>query len=140
VSFKLPSFSDRLEQPDLTHTGYVLRYYGRVRIADRSANAVAVTPRPDPPVSGHVPGRHPRLGWRGWRKHVERRLRRLKPDDLGTKIGVVVFAGVGVLVLYLWGTPGLYAAVVLTVLVVFVVGVASRFVKRVVRATRSRKK
>jgi hypothetical protein len=77
---------------------------------------------------------------RGCRNNVERRLRRLKPDELGTKIGVVVFAGVGVLVLYLWGTPGLYAAVVLIVLVTFVVGAASRSVKRVVRATRSRKK
>jgi hypothetical protein len=91
-------------------------------------------------VSRSAPGRHPRRGWRGWRKHVARRLRRLKPDDLGTKIGVVIFAGVGVLVLYLWGAPGLYAAVVLTVLVVFVVGVATRSVKRVVSATRSRKK
>jgi hypothetical protein len=77
---------------------------------------------------------------RGWRKHVARRLRRLKPDDLGTKIGFVAFAGVGVLVLSLWGTPGLYAAVVLTVLVAFAVGVATRSVKRAVRATRSRKK
>jgi hypothetical protein len=57
---------------------------------------------------------------------------------MGTKIGVVVLAGLGVLALYLWGTPGLYAAVVLIVLVAFVVGVATRSVKRVVRATRSR--
>ena len=60
---------------------------------------------------------------------------RLKPDELGTKIGFVVFAGVGPLVVYLAGTPGLYAAFVLTVLVAFVVGVATRSVKRVVRAT-----
>ena len=97
------------------------------------------TPRLDPPVAGHTPGRHPRRGWRGWRKHVARRLRRLKPDDLGTKIGVVVFATVGLVGLYLGGTPGLYAAVVLMVIVAFAVGVATRCVKWFMRTTRSRK-
>jgi hypothetical protein len=48
---------------------------------------------------------------------------------LGTKIGVVVFAAVGVLGLYLAGTPGLYAAVARMVLGAFVVGVATRCVK-----------
>jgi uncharacterized protein (DUF1684 family) len=78
-----------------------------------------------------------RRGWRGWRKHVLRRWGVLKPDDLMSWIGMSWFVAVGLVGMYVAGTIGLYAAATFMVLVVFVVGVAIRTVKRVVRATRT---
>jgi hypothetical protein len=74
------------------------------------------------------------------RKHVVRLLRRRKPDDLISWIGTWLLAGVGLLGMYFAGTVGLYTAVALIVLVVFVIGLATRAVKSVGRPTRSRTK
>jgi hypothetical protein len=79
-----------------------------------------------------------RRGWHGWRKHVARGLRRLKPDDLTSWIGVWVLLAVGLTGMYVAGTPGVFAAVVLMALVAFVIGVARWGVSWVVRVTRSR--
>jgi hypothetical protein len=91
-------------------------------------------------LSNQTGARHARRGWRGWRKHVARALRRRRPDDLLSLIGMWLFVGLGLLGLYFAGTIGLYAAVALVMLVVFVIGLVARSVKRVARLTRSRTK
>jgi hypothetical protein len=53
-------------------------------------------------------------------------------------IGTWVVLVVGLVVLYFAGSVGLFAAVVLAALVAFVLGVATRAIKRVVRRDRSR--
>jgi hypothetical protein len=66
--------------------------------------------------------------------------RRRKPDDLISWIGTWLFLGVGLLGLYFAGTVGVYAAVAVMALVAFVIGLATRSVRWVVRLTRSRAK
>lgn len=93
-------------------------------------------------VSGkrHQETRPGHRGWRGWRKHAVRRLRRLKPDDLRSRIAIGFICAAGLLGMYLAGTAGLYAVMVLMVVVAFAVGLATRGVKWVVHVTRSRTK
>jgi hypothetical protein len=67
-------------------------------------------------------------------------VRRRKPDDLISWIGTWVLLAVGLLGLYFAGTVGLYAVVVLMVLVAFASGLATRGVKWVVRRTGARTK
>lgn len=87
---------------------------------------------------GDIP-RH-RRGWRGWRKHLARWWRRLKPDDLVSFVGVWVFLAVGLVGMYFAGWIGIFAAVVLMALVAYVYGVAARAVKRIVGARSTRAK
>jgi hypothetical protein len=67
-------------------------------------------------------------------------VRRRRPDDLISWIGTWLFLGVGLLGLYFAGTVGVYAAVAVMALVAFVIGLATRSVRWVVRLTRSRAK
>jgi hypothetical protein len=66
--------------------------------------------------------------------------RRRKPDDLISWVGTWSFLAVGLLGLYFAGTVGVYAAVAVMALVAFVIGLATRSVRWVVRLTRSRAK
>jgi hypothetical protein len=67
-------------------------------------------------------------------------MRRRKPDDLISWIGTWLLLAVGLLGLYFAGTVGLYAVVVLIVLVAFASGLATRGVRSLVRRTVSRTK
>ena len=55
-----------------------------------------------------------------------------------SQVVMVLFCAVGLLGLYLAGNVGLYAALALVVLVAFVIGLATRVLRWVVRVTRSR--
>jgi hypothetical protein len=95
-------------------------------------------PRAAQPVSGRTRARHTRRGWRGWKKHIVRVVRRRRPDDPSSWIGTWALLAVGLLGLYFAGTVGLIAVVVLLVLAAFAIGLAIRGVNRVVRRSRSR--
>jgi len=91
-------------------------------------------------VSGERDIPSQRRDWRGWRKHIARRWRRLKPDHLVSWVGTWALLAVGLVGMYFAGLVGLFAAVVLLALLAFVSGLVTRAVKRIVRATRSRTK
>jgi hypothetical protein len=103
----------------------------RSRVPHQASNAIAI-------VAGKRQKDLHRRGWRGWRKHVARRWRILKPDDLLPWIGMWLVVAVCLAGLYFAGTIGAYAALALVALFVFVGGVVTRAVQRVVRAARSR--